>query len=68
MQTLSMSGNETRQETRTMMLRYAVPPHTSYRSARLQQAWTVTIYKDGMPSHQEIEWRDVETVVVDDKR
>ena len=70
MQIVCMNGRETREETQTTMLRYAVSRHTATQPARLQQAWRIiTTHRDGtMPPRVELDWRDVETVVVDDNR
>ncbi len=64
MQIVSMNGIETREETQTTMLRFAVPPHTTTAPARLQQAWRIITRHRDEPPRIDIEWRDVETVIV----
>lgn len=64
MEIISSSGGESRTETQTTMLRWAVIDGDP-RPPRLQQAWRYVVEaSNGTKLRGGLEWRDIELVVV----
>ena len=66
MQIIEDNGIESRTWTQTTVLRWFVPSGTPTQPPKLQQLWTGIVYARGKVVRQDQEWRDVETVVIDD--